>query len=180
MFYGKTRYHLCFFSNLLRKVVRFNENNMRWYRSEAFSVDDWCSGFLIFCFSDPHGLEGWKRAENWSTYPDQEFSFSWSHDFDFHGWGGQSGHLFAETFRDTREHSCSTAHHDVAIKIFADINIALKNGLIGNFVESRHFFTNDHGFEEGFRTSESLVCDCYGLSVRELVGFVILSWVIVS
>jgi hypothetical protein len=26
--------------------------------SETFSVNNWCAGFLIFSFSDPHGLEG--------------------------------------------------------------------------------------------------------------------------
>ena len=148
--------------------------------SETFSVNNWGTSFLIFLFGDPHSLEGWKGAKNWATNPDQEFSFSWGDNLDFHGWRSQSSHFFAETFRNTREHSSSTTHNDVAIKIFADINIALENWLIGDFMESWHFLSDNHGLEKGFRASEPLGTNDNGLSVREFVAFVILSWGVIS
>lgn len=148
--------------------------------SEAFSMNDSGTSFLIFCFSDPHSLEGRQWAENRTTDPDQEFSFSWSNNFDFHCWGGQSSHLFTKSLGNTREHCCSTTHNDVTIKIFSNINIALKDWVISDFVETGHLFTNDHRLEESLRASKSLRTDCDGLSVRQFICFVILSWCVVS
>ena len=100
---------------------------MLFRRSEAFSVDDGRTSFLIFALGDPHSLEGGKRAENGASDPDQELSLGRSNDLDLHGGRSQGGDFFAETFGDTRVHIGSTAHDDVAIKIFSDVNIALED-----------------------------------------------------
>ena len=95
--------------------------------SETFSVDDSSTGFLILGFGDPHGLESRQGAENRSSDPYQEFSLGGCDNLDFHGGWSQSSDFFAETFGDAWVHGGSTAHHDVAVEIFSDIDVALQD-----------------------------------------------------
>lgn len=148
--------------------------------SEAFSVNNGCSSFLIFCFSNPHGLESGEGTEDGASDPDQKFTFSRSYYLDFHGWRSKSSHFLAETFWNTRVHSCTTAHYDVAIKVLADVDIALQNGVVGDFVEAGHFLADHHGLEKSFRAAETLRTDSDDLSIRQFVVLVILVWAIVS
>ena len=145
--------------------------------SEALSVNDWGASFLIFGFSDPHGLESWERWQNRATNPDQEFSFLRSNYLNLHGGRSQSSDLFAESFWDAGEHSCSTAHNDVTIQIFSDVNVALQNRLIGNLVEAGHLFTDWHWLEKSLWASESLTGNGNSLSVRKFVNFIVLVWI---
>lgn len=85
------------------------------------------SGFLILALGDPHSLESRKRAKDRSSDPDKEFSLGRGHYFDFHCGRSQSGDFFAQTLRDSGVHCGSTAHDDVAIEIFSDIDIALED-----------------------------------------------------
>lgn len=143
-------------------------------------MDDSSSSLLIFLSGNPHSLEGWEWTKDWSSDPDQELSLSRCNYLNLHCWRSQSSHLFAQTFRNTWEHSGSTTHNDIAVKIFSDINIALEDWMIGDFMETWHFFTNDHRLEESFRASESLWANCDGLSVRKFIDFVVLSWRVIG
>ena len=149
-------------------------------QSETFSVDDGCSSFLILLLWDPHGLESWEGTKDRSSDPDKEFSFCWCNYLDFHCWWCKSSNFLAETFRNSRIHCCSTAHDNVAIKIFSDVNIALEDWLISDFMETRHLFTDHHGLEESFRASESLGSNCDDLTIRKFVSLVILSWTVIG
>ena len=149
-------------------------------QSETLSVDNGGSSFLIFLFGDPHSLEGWQWAEDRSSDPDQEFPLSRSNDLDLHGWWSKGSHFFAETFWDSWVHGCSTTHDDVAIKVFSDVNVALEDWLVGDFVETRHLFTDQHGLEESFRASESLGGDSDDLAVGKFVGLVVLGWAVIG
>ena len=149
------------------------------WRSEAFSVDNGWSSLLILCLGDPHGLEGREGTEDRTSDPDEEFSLSRGNNLDFHGWGSQSSDFFAESLGNSGVHSCSTTHNDVAIEIFSNVNIALKDRLIRNFVESGHFLSDKHGLEKSFRASESLAANSDGLTVGKFVNLVVLGWIIV-
>ena len=138
------------------------------------------SSFLIFCLGDPHGLEGREGTKDRSSDPDKELSLGGSNYLDFHGRWGKSSHLLAKTLGDARVHSCATGHDNVAIKVLADIDIALQDGLVTDFVESWHFLTDHHGLEEGLRASEPLRGYSDNLSIRQFVGFVVLSGIIVG
>ncbi len=52
--------------------------------SEALPVNNSGTSFLIFGFSDPHGLEGREGTEDRTSDPDQEFTLSRSNDLDLH------------------------------------------------------------------------------------------------
>lgn len=149
-------------------------------QSEAFSMDDSWTSLLILLFGYPHSLEGREGAQDWSSDPDQEFSLCWGNHLYFHCWGGKSCYFFAETFRNSRVHSSSTTHNNVAIEVFSNINVALEDWLVSNFMETWHLFTNHHGLEESFRTSESLRWNCDHLSVRKFICLVILCWSVIG
>ena len=148
--------------------------------SETFSVNNSSSCLLIFALGNPHSLECRKGWKDWTSDPDQELSFSRGNNLDLHGWRSKGSHLFAETFRNARVHGGSSRHDNVAIEIFSNIDIALKDGLVSDFMESGHFLTDHHGFEEGFRASESLGRDCDDLTVRKFISFVVLMWAVIS
>jgi len=144
------------------------------FRSEAFSVNDSWTILLEFSFCYPHILEGWQWRQNWSTNPDEEFPFLRSNDLNFHRWWGQCCDLFAQSFWDTWEHGCSTAHYNVVVQIFSYVDVTLENWLISDFVETWHFLSDHHWLEEGLRTSESLTTNGNSLSVWEFVDFIVL------
>lgn len=121
---------------------------------------------MILGLGDPHGLEGRQGRQDGATDPDEELSLLRSQDLDLHGRGSKSSHFLLESFGNAWEHSGSTAHDDIAIEILADVDVALKDGLIGNFVEARHFLADGHGLEQSFRASEFLTTNIDGLSVR--------------
>lgn len=150
------------------------ENNKSLFLSETFSVNDFGTSFLILGFSDPHGLESWQRWQDWTTNPDQEFSFLRSENLDFHCWWSQSSNFFTKSFWDTWEHSCSTTHDDIVVQIFSNINITLKNWLISNFVETWHLFSDQHWLEKSLSASESLTADGNSLSVGKFINFIVL------
>jgi len=137
-------------------------------------VYDGSSSLLVFRLGDPHGLESRERTQNRSSDPHQELPLSRGNYLDFHGGWGKGCHLFAETFRDAWEHGGSATHHNVAIEIFADVNVALQDRLVGYFVEAGHFFADHHGLEQSLRASEPLGAHLDGLTVGQFVGFEVL------
>lgn len=149
-------------------------------QSEALSVDNCGTSFLILCLGNPHSLESWKGTKDRTSDPNKEFSLSRGDNLDFHGWWSQSSDFFAESLGNSGIHGCSTTHNDVAVEILSDIDVALEDWLIRNFVESWHFLSDKHGLEESFRASESLAANCDSLTVGQLIRFVVLSGIVVS
>jgi len=138
---------------------------------EAFSVDDGWTCFVVFLFGDPHSLEGREGGQNGTTNPDGVFPFWWGDNLDFHGGWGQSSDFFLHSIGNTWVHSGTTGQDVVSIKIFSDINIALHDGVVGGFVDTGGFHTNEGWLEEGLWASESFVTDGDDLTVWEFVGF---------
>jgi len=149
-------------------------------RSETLSVDDGGASFLILCLGDPHGLEGRQRRKDGSSNPHQKLPLSWCDHLDLHGGGSEGSHLLAEPLGNAGVHGRSTGHDDVAVEILPDVHVALEDGLVTDFVETRHLLTDDHGLEESLRAPESLRADSDYLTVRQLVGLVVLGGVAVG
>ena len=143
-------------------------------------MNDSGSGFLILGFVDPHGLEGGKGAEDGSSDPDQEFPLSRGNNLDLHGGGGKGGDFLAETLGNAGVHGGSTTHDDVAIEVLSDVDVALEDGLVGDFVEAGHFLADHHGLEEGLGASKPLGGNGDDLSIGQLVGLVILVGAVVG
>ena len=153
--------------------------------SEALPMHHLGAYLVVFCFGYPHWHKCRQGGQYWPSYPYKELSLGWSNHSNLHRAGCQRNHLFRESFRDTWEHSASSTHYYVAIEIFADIYVALHYRLISYFVESWHFISSllpsqVGGFEECFRTSESLVADRNHLAVWQLEWFIFLRGLIVS
>jgi len=113
----------------------------------------------IFGLGDPHGLEGRQGSKDGSSNPHQELPLGRSKDLDLHGAWCLFGDLLGETLWESAVHGGSTAQYDVLVEGLADINVALHNGVVGDFVETWQFLSHKHGLEENFWAAESLTAD---------------------
>lgn len=57
-------------------------------------------------------------------------------DLDLHGAGGQSSDLLLHSVRNTRVHGGPTRQHVVGVKVFADVNVAFHDAVVGGFVDA--------------------------------------------
>lgn len=136
-------------------------------------MDDSGTSFVVFGSGDPHGLEGGEGGKDGATDPDRELSLGGSNNLDLHGGGGKGGDFLAESLGDAGEHGGTTGHDDVSVEVLSDIDVALHDGFVGEFVDSGVLKTDERGLEEEFGASESLILDGDGLSVGQLVGLVV-------
>ena len=110
---------------------------------EALSVDDGWTGFVVFGLGDPHSLEGGEGSQDGTTDPDRVFSFWWSDDLDLHGGWSKGGDFLLHTISNTWVHGGTTGEDIVGIEILTDINVALHDGVVGGFVNTSGFHTNE-------------------------------------
>lgn len=61
-------------------------------------------------------------------------------------------------------------HNNVAVKILADVDVALHDRVEGGDVDAAGFQTEHGRLEQGLRSTETLVADGDDLAVRQLVG----------
>jgi len=134
-------------------------------------VDDGWSCFVVFLLGDPHGLEGGKGSENGTSDPDGVFPLWWGDDLDLHGGWGKGGDFLLHSIGNTWVHGGTAGKDVVSVKIFSDINIALHDGVVGGFVDTGGFHTDEGWLEEGLWASESFVTDGDDLTVWEFVRF---------
>ena len=113
-------------------------------------------------------LEGGKRGKDGSSDPDRVFTFRGSNDLNFHGRGSKSSDLLLHPVRNTRIHCGTTGlslarqlrrvyHNNVTVKILADINVALHDGVVCGLVDTGSFLTEDRGLEQSFRGTETRI-----------------------
>merc|ERR1712168_1207955 len=138
---------------------------------EAFPVDDGWARFVVFLLADPHLLEGGERSQDGSSDPDEVFPLWWSNDLDLHGWWGEGGDLLLHTIGDTWEHGRTPRQDGISVQVLTDIDVAFHDGVVGGFVDTCRFHTDEGGLEEGLGASESLVSNGDDLSIGKLVGF---------
>jgi len=134
-------------------------------------VDDGWSCFVVFLLGDPHGLEGGKGSENGTSDPDGVFPLWWGDDLDLHGGWGKGGDFLLHSIGNTWVHGGTAGEDVVSVKVFSDINIALHDGVVGGFVDTGGFHTDEGWLEEGLWASKSFVTDGDDLTVWEFVRF---------
>lgn len=137
---------------------------------EALAVDDRGSALIVLLLGNPHLLEGGQGGENGTTDPDGVLALGGSNDLDLHGRRSKSGNLLLHTVGETRVHSGTTRHDNVAVEILADIDIALDDRVEGGGVDAARLETEDRGLEESLGGTETLVTNGNDLTVGKLVG----------
>ena len=133
-------------------------------------MDDLRTRLVVLFLGDPHLLESRKGGQDGSTNPYGVFTLRRSNDLDLHGGRSQVDEFLLETIGDTREHGGSSGENDVSVQVLTDIDIALHDGVVGGFVDTSGFTSEERRLEEGFRGSETLVSDGDDLTVRKFVG----------
>ena len=90
-------------------------------------------------------------------------------DHDLHGGGSKSSDLLLHTVSNASEHGGASRENDVAVKVLADINIALHDRVISERVNSGLFHSNEGRLEQDFRGSEPFISNGDDLSVGKFV-----------
>merc|ERR1719343_802848 len=81
------------------------------------------------------------------------------------------GDFLLHTISNTWVHGGTTGEDVVGVEILTDINVALHDGVVGGFVNTSGFHTNEGWLEEGFWASETFVTDGDDLTVWKFIGF---------
>ena len=137
---------------------------------EALSVDDGWARLVVLFLGDPHLLESGEGSEDRSSDPDGVLSFWGSDDLDLHGGWSKSSEFLLHAVSNSGEHGGSSREDDVSVKVLSDINVALHDGVVGGFVDTGSFHTEERGLEEGFWASETFVSDGDDLTVGKFVA----------
>jgi len=137
---------------------------------EALSVDDGGTRLVVFFLGDPHLLEGGERGKDGSTNPDRVLSLWGSNDLDLHGGRSKSSQFLLHAVSNSREHGVSSRQDNVSVQVLTDVNITLHDGVVGGFVKTSSFHSEEGWLEHSLRASESLVANGDDLSVRQFVG----------
>jgi len=137
---------------------------------EAFSVDNGWAGFVVFLLGDPHLLEGGEGSKDGTSDPYRVFAFWGSNDLDLHCAWGKSGDFLLHSVGNTRVHCGTTRQDIVGVQVLTDVNVALHDGVVGGFVYTRGFHSDEGWLEHGLWATESLVSDGDDLTVREFVA----------
>ena len=56
-----------------------------------------------------------------------------------------------------QEHGRAAGEDGVGVEVLADVHVALHDGVVGGFVDTSSFHTQEGWLEEGLRASETLV-----------------------
>ena len=144
--------------------------NPRTGRLEALAVDDGGAGLVVLLLGDPHGLEGGEGGEDGSSDPDGVLALRGGHDLDLDGGGGEGGDLLGHALGDAGEHGGTSGEDDVGVKVLADVDVALHDGLEGGVGDAVHLEAGEVGLEEDLRATEALVADDDDVAVGELEG----------
>merc|ERR1711978_104369 len=84
----------------------------------------------------------------------------------FHcGWGKGSDFLL-HTVSNSWVHSGSTRQDSIGIQIFSDIDVTFHDRVVGSFMDTAGFHSQERWLEECFWVSESFISNCDYLTVR--------------
>jgi len=134
-------------------------------------VDNGWAALIVFLLGDPHLLEGGKGRQDGSSDPDGVFPLRGSNNLDLNGGWSKGGDFLLHTISNTRVHGGTTGENVVGVEVLSDINIALHDGVVGGFVNTSGFHTNEGWLEEGFWASESFVTNGDDLTVGKFIRF---------
>merc|ERR1712007_241236 len=121
---------------------------MKIRRSKALPVDDSGSRLVVLSLRDPHLLESAQGGQNGAPDPHGILSLWRCHDLDLHRRGSQSGQLLRHALADSRKHGGASRKHNVRIQIFADVHVALHDGLERRVVDSARLLADQRWLEK--------------------------------
>merc|ERR1712217_523290 len=133
--------------------------------SEAHSVHNLWSRFIIIVLRNPHFLERRQRGQDAASNPHRVLPLWWCHHFDLDRCRSQCSDFLAQTGINVREHRGSSRKYSVLIQITSNVHIALHDRFISHFVDSFRFSTHQARFEQNLRASESLSSDGNHLTI---------------
>ena len=133
-------------------------------------MDDGRTGFVIFLLGDPHLLEGGQGCQDGASDPDRVFPFRRSNDLDLHGRRCQGSDFLLHTVSNARVHGGNSRQDCVGIQIFPDIDITLHDGVVGGFMDTAGFHTQEAGLEQSFGAPEPFVSNGDNLSIGQFVA----------
>merc|ERR1711988_186968 len=143
---------------------------LRFVKLEALPVDNGWAALIVFLLGDPHLLEGGKGRQDGSSDPDGVFPLRGSNNLDLNGGWSKGGDFLLHTISNTGVHGGASGHDGVGIEILPDVNIALHDGVVGGFVDTARFHSEEGRLEEGFGGTEPLVANGDDLTVGKLIG----------
>ena len=123
------------------------------------AVDDTRAGLVVLLLRAPEVLEGAEGREDGTTDPDRVLALGGSDDLDLHARRRERSQLLLHTVRNTREHGGTARENNVAVQITTDIEIALEDGVIGCFVDTGSFETEERRLEESLGGTETKKMD---------------------
>merc|ERR1711963_766246 len=137
---------------------------------EALAVDDGGAALVVLLLGDPHLLEGGQGGQDGSSDPDGVLPLGGSDDLDLDGGGSKGSDLLLHPVGNTGVHGGATGHDGVGVQVLPDVNIALRDGVVGGLVDSAGLHSEEGRLEEGLGAPEPLVADGDDLAVGKLIG----------
>jgi len=116
-------------------------------------------------------LEGGEGGQDGTSDPDRVLSLWRSNNLDLHGRRSKGSDFASHSVSDSRVHGGTTRQDNVSVQILSDIDVTLHDGVVGGFMDTRGFQTEEGRLEESLRSTESLITDGNNLTVRKFVGF---------
>jgi hypothetical protein len=131
-------------------------------------VDNRRTGLVVLFLGNPHTLESREGSQNGSTDPHRVLALRGCDNLDLDRGRGKSGDLLGHTLTDSGEHGSSSRKNNVGVKILADINITLHDGLESRIGNTVHFKTSQVRLEEDLRTTETFVTNDNDVTIGKL------------
>merc|ERR1719149_441222 len=93
--------------------------------------------------------------------------------FDFHSGGSQCCEFLGHALTNAGKHCGSTGEHNVAVEVFANIDITFHDGLEGGVMDATGLLANEAWLEEHLRAAEALATNCDDITIRQLISLLL-------
>ena len=143
---------------------------------ETFAMYNGRTRLVVFLLGDPHLLEGGKRSEDGASNPDRVFPFWRSNNLNFHGRWSQRSDFLLHAVSNTRVHGGSSGQNSVGVQVLPDVNVAFHDGVVGGFMDTAWFHSQEWGLEDGLWAPEPLITDGDNLTVGQLITLLEGGW----
>ena len=125
--------------------------------SKTLSVDVGSAVLLVLLLGDKHRREAAQRGQNGPPHPRRELPLRRVKHVDLHSGRSQGDHFLLQPLLEVLEHAGASCDHDVAVEVFADVGVALEDGLESELVGPQQLFAHDFGgLEQRLRALERL------------------------
>merc|ERR1740130_1181524 len=104
-----------------------------------------------------------------ATNPHRVLALRRSHNLDLHCGRCQGRKFLSHTLTNAAKHCGATREYNVAVEIFADVNVTLHDGLEGGIVDAAGLLSNEAGLEEHLRATETLTPNGDDIAIWQLI-----------